>query len=354
MVEFGYYILNTHVPELEGSAADVYNLYFEQIEAAEAVGFDHVWVTEHHFDYFGGLTPSPQMLMTALSQRTKRLRLGVSVSILPLHHPLSVAEDFAVVDVLSGGRLEFGAGRGMPRSGFQGFGISQDGAQERTKEALTLIDRVWREPNVAFEGEYYRCPAVTVLPRPVQQPRPPIWMTANIDPASFQWVGEQGYDLMTIPWLFPAEAARERVAQYQAARAAAGHPGPGRVLVMYPAHVADSAEQAQAQALVAWNNWRDFITAHVSGLPARAQYEANRRAMLEWDNMIAERRAIFGGVEECVATTRHLAEYFGITHFGLTFHFGGLNRAAGLRAVELWGREVAPRLRAAQPAPAAP
>src|SRR5262249_33228142 len=107
-MEFGYYILNTYEPEHDGSASALYGRYLEPAEAAEAAGFDAIWATEHHFRHFGGMTPSPQLLLTAISQRTRRARLGSSVSILPLHHPLRIAEDFAVLDVLSDGRLEFG------------------------------------------------------------------------------------------------------------------------------------------------------------------------------------------------------------------------------------------------------
>jgi len=346
-VQFGYYILNTYVPELDGTAADVYSRYFEQVEAAEAVGFDAVWATEHHFRYFGGMTPSPQMLLTALSARTRRLRLGSSVSILPLHQPLRIAEDFAMLDVLSGGRLEFGAGRGMMHSGYRGFGLGWDDAQDHMKEAVTLIDRAWTQERVSFEGRYYQARDVTVLPRPLQQPRPPIWVTANLDPESFRWVGEQGYDLMTLPWLFPPEATAGRIRLYHEARAAAGHAGRGRVLAMYPAHVAETSAQARAQAEPAWANWRGFIMQELADVPGRAEQAAQRERMLQWDNMVAERRLIAGDVEACATTVRWLAETFGITDLGLTFHFGGLDHAAGLRAVELWGREVAPAVRAA-------
>jgi alkanesulfonate monooxygenase SsuD/methylene tetrahydromethanopterin reductase-like flavin-dependent oxidoreductase (luciferase family) len=346
-VEFGYYILNTYVPELDGAAADLYSRYFEQIEAAEAVGFDAVWATEHHFRYFGGMTPNPQMLLTAISHRVRRLRLGSSVSILPLHTPLRIAEDFAMLDVLSGGRLEFGAGRGMMHSGYKGFGLGWDDAQDHMKEAIALIDRAWTHEAVTYGGKHYQCRDVTVLPRPLQQPRPPIWVTANLDPESFRWIGEQGYDLMTLPWLFPPGPTAERIQLYHDARAAAGHAGRGRVLAMYPTHVAPTAAQARAQADPAWANWRGFIMQELAGTPGGADQAAQRERMLQYDNMVAERRAIFGDVEQCVATVRWLAETFGITHLGLTFHFGGLDHAAGLGAVELWGREVAPAVRAA-------
>src|SRR3712207_8509390 len=118
------------------------------------------------------------------------------------------------------------------------------------KEGITLIDRAWTHESVTFQGEHYQCTDVRVLPRPLQQPRPPIWVTASVDPDSFRWIGEQGYDLMILPWLFTK--APEGVAIYRQTRAAAGHAGPGRVMAMSPAHIADTAEQARANAEPAW------------------------------------------------------------------------------------------------------
>ncbi|HEY7066157.1 MAG TPA: LLM class flavin-dependent oxidoreductase [Chloroflexota bacterium] len=337
-MELGYYILNTYVPERDGTAAELYARYLEQVDAAAAAGFDTVWATEHHFHHFGGMTPSPQMLLTLISQRVPSLRLGTSVSILPLHQPLRVAEDFAMLDVLSGGRLEFGAGRGMALSGYEELGIEYAGSQERMKEAITLIDRAWREPTFSFAGRYYQCPELTVLPRPLQQPRPPIWITASVDSASFRWIGEQGYDLMILPWLFPT--AEQSVALYREARAAAGHAGPGRVMAMYPTHIAASAEQARVEAEPAWRHWRRLLA------PEMATPAANRPGLtgqveerMSYDSVVAERHVPFGTVAEASELVRWL-ESFGVTHLGLTFHFGGIDHAATLRAIELWGREV--------------
>jgi alkanesulfonate monooxygenase SsuD/methylene tetrahydromethanopterin reductase-like flavin-dependent oxidoreductase (luciferase family) len=340
-VQFGYYVLNTYVPELDGPAAAVYGRYLEQIDAVEAVGFDTVWVTEHHFAYFGGMTPNPQLLLAAVSQRTRRLRLGTSVSILPLHHPLRIAEDFAVLDVLSGGRVEFGAGRGMVHSGYAGYGLDWPSAQERLKEALELIRRAWTEPAVTFTGRFYQCREVTLMPRPLQQPHPPIWVTATLDPASFRWIGEQGYDLMLVPWLFPV--AETLVPLYREARAAAGHPGPGRVLAMYPAHVAETAAEARAVAEPAWLRWLALALPELRAGRPDAPWER----LLSYDRLVTERHVLFGGIEECIANARWIAATFGVTHLGLTFYFGGIAHTAALRAIELWGRAVAPALRAA-------
>ncbi len=112
-MKFGYYILNTYVPELDGGSREIYSKWLEQMDAAEALGFDSLWVTEHHFRHFGGQMPSPSVILAAAAQRTKKMRLGAAVSLLPMHNPLRIAEEFAMVDQLSEGRLCFGAGRGM-------------------------------------------------------------------------------------------------------------------------------------------------------------------------------------------------------------------------------------------------
>jgi len=348
-VDFGYYILNTYVPELDGPAAAVYGRYLEQVDAAQALGFDTVWATEHHFRHFGGLTPSPQLLLTAISQRARRLRLGTSVSILPLHHPLRIAEDFAVLDVLSAGRLDFGAGRGMVLSGYAGYRSDWGNAQDRFKEALALVELAWTQPAVTFSGQHYQCSDVMVLPRPIQQPRPPIWVTASTDPASFRWIGEQGYDLMLVPWLFPIAAASMSI--YRDARAAAGHPGPGRVMAMYPTHVAETDAEARAAVEPAWARWQALL------MPEMAPSTANRPGMpqqvqaLTYDVMVNERHGLFGEADQCVRHVRWMAETFGLTHLGLTFYFGGMPHATALRSMELWARHVAPAFRTARATP---
>jgi alkanesulfonate monooxygenase SsuD/methylene tetrahydromethanopterin reductase-like flavin-dependent oxidoreductase (luciferase family) len=343
-MDLGYYVLNTYVPELDGSAEALYGRYLEQVAVAEAAGFGTVWVTEHHFREFGGMVPSPQLLLSAISQRSRRLRLGTSVTLLPLHHPLRVAEDFAMLDVLSGGRLEFGVGRGMALSGYEGFGQGWQDAQERMKEALALIVEAWTRPTVRFDGRYYRCPEVRTLPRPVQQPHPPIWVTASVDPESFRWVGAQGYDLMILPWLFPGTP--ENVALYHEARAAAGHAGPGRVMAMYPTHIAESEAEARVHAAPAWDRWREFLGAETKASQASRPTMPPPVARTDYEFMVGERRVPLGSVERAVATARWAASV-GVTHLGLTFHFAGIDHSATLRAIELWGRAVAPALRTA-------
>ena len=173
-MKFGYYILNTYVPDLDGESSELYAHWLEQIDAAEDLGFDSLWVTEHHFRYFGGMLPNPQLLLAAAAQRTKRMRLGAAVTILPMHHPIRIAEDFAMVDLLSNGRLNFGAGRGMHPLEYTVFDADFKTAQSRLPEALDIIVRAWTGGEFEWNGKHYRYPKLAVYPKPAQKPHPPV------------------------------------------------------------------------------------------------------------------------------------------------------------------------------------
>ena len=192
-MKFGYYLLNTYVPELDGDGAHLYGRWLEQIDAAEELDFDSLWVTEHHFRLFGGMMPNPQLLLVAAAQRTRRLRLGSAVSLVPMHDPVKIAEDFAMLDLLSNGRLNFGAGRGMSAHEYEVFGREFKTAQPRLVEALQIILRAWTEEALDWQGTYYSYRKLTVRPKPRQEPHPPIYVTANKDPESFRMVARNGY-----------------------------------------------------------------------------------------------------------------------------------------------------------------
>src|ERR1700730_16756227 len=213
-MKFGYYILNTYVPKLDGKSPELYAHWLEQIDAAENLGFDSFWATEHHFRYFGGMLPNPQMLLAAAAQRTKRMRIGPAVTILPMHHPVRIAEDFAMVDLLSNGRLNFGAGRGMHPLEYTVFGADFKTAQLRLPEALDIVVRAWTDDAFEWNGKDYRYPKLAVYPKPLQKPHPPIYITANRDPESFQMIGQRGYHLMTLPWVATNEVHATRVELY--------------------------------------------------------------------------------------------------------------------------------------------
>jgi natural product biosynthesis luciferase-like monooxygenase protein len=345
VVKFGYYLLNTYVPELDGESPELYAHWLEQIDAAEDMGFDSLWVTEHHFRYFGGMMPSPSVLLSAAAQRTRNMRLGAAVSILPMHNPLRIAEEFAMVDLLSNGRVILGAGRGMHPMEYSVFHADWNSAQQRLPEALDIVIKAWTGDEFEWAGTHYRFPKITVYPKPVQKPHPPVYVTANKDPESFQMVGRRGHHLMTLPWIATNEIQRPRVEQYWDALRAGGHTVLDKdVFVMYPAYIGASDAEARADVLEHWNRWRGFALAALNLEP---NSEAHQRVLghLDYDAMVKDSRGVFGGPETCARIIKKIGEVVGATHIGLTFHFGGLSQSKVLKSMQRFAREVLPAVR---------
>ena len=343
-MQFGYYLLNTYVPELDGESPELYGHWLEQIDAAETLGFDSLWVTEHHFRYFGGMMPSPSVLLAAAAQRTRKMRLGAAVSILPMHNPLRIAEEFAMVDLLSDGRAILGAGRGMHPTEYSVFRADWNSAQLRLPEALDIVIRAWTDGEFEWAGQHYHFPKIAVYPKPVQKPHPPIYVTANKDPESFQMIGRRGHHLMTLPWIATNEIQRPRVEQYWNALREGGHSVTDQdVFVMYPAYIGEDDGQARVEALEHWNRWRAFA---LSALNLDPNNEAYQRvfAHLDYDSMTKDSRAVFGGPETCARIIKKIAEVVGATHIGLTFHFGGLSQEKVLKSMERFATQVRPAL----------
>jgi alkanesulfonate monooxygenase SsuD/methylene tetrahydromethanopterin reductase-like flavin-dependent oxidoreductase (luciferase family) len=172
----------------------VYQEGLEQIQAAEAHGFHTLWFTEHHFSAYGG-SADPMIMATAAASRTTTARIGIGVSVLPFHHPLQLAEQAAMVDILSGGRLEFGVGRGSQRYEYERLGVPIDDKGARFEEAMEVIRGAWTEEAFAYRGTYYRFPEATIFPRPIQRPHPPIWV-ASTTPPTLRYAVKHRYPVM--------------------------------------------------------------------------------------------------------------------------------------------------------------
>src|SRR5246500_4271503 len=144
-----------------------------QIELGDALGFDTAWLGEIHFSRTFWILADPLMVLTAAAQRTTRIRLGTAVTLLPLHNPVKIAEQAAITDILSNGRLEFGVGRGAFPLYYVGFDVPQEESRERFEEALDFILAAWRSEQFSFKGKYFNAQDLSVIPRPVQKPHPP-------------------------------------------------------------------------------------------------------------------------------------------------------------------------------------
>jgi alkanesulfonate monooxygenase SsuD/methylene tetrahydromethanopterin reductase-like flavin-dependent oxidoreductase (luciferase family) len=179
------------------SERDVFRYNVEIVEYLEEMGFDGMWAAEHHFREYGLCNNIPALL-SFMAARTDRLRLGTGIVVLPLHNPVQVAEEIAQLDMLSGGRVDFGVGRGYQSGEFSRFGIDIGEARERFDEALDLILALWRGENVEHHGKYYRCEGVTLKPKPMQLPRPPTYV-ASISPDTVKRCAQRGLPILGDP-----------------------------------------------------------------------------------------------------------------------------------------------------------
>ncbi|MCG5211697.1 LLM class flavin-dependent oxidoreductase [Streptosporangium sp. KLBMP 9127] len=226
------------------SFKEVYDYHLELAELAEELGFDGVRLAEHHFrDY--GVAPNLFTVLAHLAARTSRLRLGTGIVVLPLHNPVHVAEEAAQVDLLSGGRLDLGIGRGYQSAEFEGFGIDLAEARDRFNEALEMILGLWTSDVYRHEGKFYRTGAeVSLVPRPLQDPHPPIHVAA-VSPETVTLYGERGLPILADP----AATFRKVVkaaATWRETAAAAGHtPDDAELVVARSVYVAPTAEQAR-------------------------------------------------------------------------------------------------------------
>jgi alkanesulfonate monooxygenase SsuD/methylene tetrahydromethanopterin reductase-like flavin-dependent oxidoreductase (luciferase family) len=176
------------------SASEVYRDELEQLVAAESHGYHAAWVAEHHFSRYG-IGPSIHLTAAHLAARTRRLRIGTAVTVLPFFHPIRAAEEIAMLDVLSEGRIDWGVGRGYQGHEFAGFGVDITKSHLIFREQLDIVRRCWTEARVGYEGSFYRFAPVEVLPKPVQRPHPPIWIAA-ISPSTLEWAADAGYPVL--------------------------------------------------------------------------------------------------------------------------------------------------------------
>ena len=233
-------------PERRVALADVFARALQRIEIMDRAGFDAVWLAEHHFSSFS-VCPSVHMMGVLASARTTRLRIGTGVSLAPFYHPLRLAEEVALLDVLSGGRVNWGAGRGFARVEFENFGVPPAESTARFHEAVEIVLRAWTNERLHFAGAYYRFDGVAVLPKPMQLPHPPVWMAATSESA-LDWAAGRGFSILMDPHASARDIGQKR-RHYAERLAAAGHSIAGRDLpVARLLALGDSARKAEEVA----------------------------------------------------------------------------------------------------------
>ncbi|PYN44878.1 MAG: LLM class flavin-dependent oxidoreductase, partial [Candidatus Rokuibacteriota bacterium] len=207
-----------------------------QIELGDVLGFDTVWLGELHFSRAFSILADPLMVLAAAAQRTTRIRLGTAVTLLPLHNPVKIAEEAAIADILSDGRLEFGVGRGTAPVHYAGYEIPQEESRERFEEALDFILQAWTQKSFSSHGKYFRARDLTVVPKPVQTPHPPVRIAAN-SPDTFPLAARRRLPIFATPLINPPDKLKEGLAVYRGALPAGTR---GDAALAFPVHVTAS------------------------------------------------------------------------------------------------------------------
>ena len=225
-MEFGMF---HEFPSLPGrSDTEAFDEAMEQIDAAERWGLDVMWLAELHFDPARALLSAPLSIASAIAARTDRMKIGIAVQVLPLCHPLRLAEEAATVDQISRGRLIFGVGRSGVVGTYDAYQVPYGESRERFAEILAIVERAWSEPRFSYAGKYHRFDDVACVPHPYQKPLPPIRVAAST-PDTFPAIGALGYPVFASVRHVAWSDLGPQVASYQDGWKGAGREGRGQV-----------------------------------------------------------------------------------------------------------------------------
>jgi alkanesulfonate monooxygenase SsuD/methylene tetrahydromethanopterin reductase-like flavin-dependent oxidoreductase (luciferase family) len=326
----------------------LYDELLAQIVEAEALGFDAMWLAELHFHRRFSILSAPMLTAAAAAQRTQRLRLGIAVNLLPLHHPIRLAEEGAVLDILSHGRLDFGVGRGHPFPGvYDSFRIPPAESRARFAEALDILVGAWTREPFSYQGRFFQVADIAVVPKPLQQPHPPIFVAAG-SPETYPATGQRGLGLLVPGHVQPLAALREHVAAYREAGQAAGHRERLHATFLIPIYVAERQRQAEEAPEPYVMYYYSVLGQLLSGdFPETYQRygEARRRVGALTYEEIRRERAVFGDPTYCLERLQQLREALGFQQLMAWMNIGGMPHDQVRRSMRLFAERVLPALR---------
>ena len=334
------------------SQADAFRDAFETAERCEAWGADCVWLGEIHFTPSRSVISASLQVASSIATRTRRLRIGTAVQVLPLNHPLRIAEEVATVDHISEGRFEFGIGRsGVVRS-YDAYGVAYAESKARFNEALDIIRTAWKGEPFSYAGEFYTITNATVTPRPYQVPHPPMRMAATSD-ETFPAAGRLGLPIFVGLRATEIEDIQAQLGPYREAWREAGHPGEPSVYLRIPVYVspteAGAREEPRESLLAFFGRQTDLARSSVgragAGPVDRRSAQVARMASLSYDDMLA-RKVAFGTPAQVIARIREVQAQLGIDGIVAELNPGGrIPAELETRSPRLLTHEVIPALR---------
>lgn len=321
-----------HYPDRPRSGNEQLEQQLQDIVYAEELGYSGYWIAEHHFHEYG-IVANPAPFLAAAAQRTKTIRLGPGISVLPFRNPLQIAEDYALVDQLSNGRLNMGIGSGYLQHEYEGFALDGSEKRERFDGGLDILRRAWSGETITHDSPWFKCNNVTLPLLPVQKPLPPIHIAVIRTEAAY-YVGRQDNGVIMVPYatVDRLEEIGDLIGEYDRGRADAGHGADTRqdALVALHTYVGETDDDARARASDAF----DLYVA--TRLYAKSQV---------YDDILKSRLALFGSVERVADQIVELHE-MGVRHLMLLMNFGDMAQEDAYRSMRLMAEEVRPRVAA--------
>jgi len=330
-MRYSVFSVNDHHPRLARTVPQLYRQVMRQCELSEALGYDTFFCAEHHFHEYG-VVPDPAVMLSALVQRTRRIRLGTAISILTFHDPRRIAETYSMLDMMSGGRFVFGVGSGYLSHEFAGYDRDPAEKRDRFNENLDLVKRLMAGETLSWQGRFSKSEKVVLNVRPHEGRVPPIYVAVLAREAAFH-VGRQKNRIFTVPYASckDFDDIGTLLAEYRKGRAAAGLEADDddHVFTLHT-HVARSDEEAKAQCKEAYDRYVDtrlYAKKHV------------------FEDIIANGICLFGSVDTVAEKMRRLHE-MGVRHVATLHNFGALAPERVERSMTLFAREVMPAVAA--------
>ncbi|MBE1493140.1 alkanesulfonate monooxygenase SsuD/methylene tetrahydromethanopterin reductase-like flavin-dependent oxidoreductase (luciferase family) [Amycolatopsis lexingtonensis] len=335
--------------ETDLPAPDYFRMLLELSALGDQAGLSHVKITEHYLRHYGGYCPSPLAFLSAVAARTDRIRLLTGCLLPVFHHPVQLASETAMVDAMSGGRLDVGFARAYLPYEFETFGVPMDGSRNRFVDTVTAVCELWTREGVSAATPHFAFRDATTLPRPVQRPHPPVWIAAVRSRSSFAWAGERGFGLLVTPALTPLEEMADHIAVYRESHLAAGHDHRPRVLASLPLFVADTTARAREVAdpllrhyLAVWAAsaaaWGTTVSTDYRGYTGM---ERAIRAMTP-ERFRTTGSAVVGDPAEVVDRVHAIAEVLDVDGFLWQVDFGAVDPVTARGSVVRFCEQVLP------------
>ena len=343
-MQFGLF---SHIPWPEGAdQKQILEELTEDAQLGEALGFAGIWLAEHHFTRYG-LGASSLLIATHIAAKTTTLRLGTAVLVPPLHNPIKLAEDASTLDLLSGGRLDLGFGRGSANYEYKGFSVSGEESQGRFQDTINAIQGLWTNSDYSFDGKYFQIHKANLVPQPLQKPHPPIYIAATRTPATMDFAAASGHPLI-VGVVLDTPGAIDLCHRFVDLSAKAGHNVPmSRIPFSRYVYVAETEEQARADTKTAldWTldmiQWRRTFEESSEVNHKLEDWRNTRTELPPGFDYLYEHRGFMGTPDKVVAQIKELQQE-GIEYFFCNFAFGGMNHGKVTRSMELFAKEVMP------------